>query len=45
MMHTGADPSVVDRGTVQKKNIPYSTKYSQGYNYSNAHLKDFFKLA
>ena len=31
MMDTGADPSVVDRGTVQKMNIPYSTKYSQVY--------------
>ena len=31
MMDTGADPSVVDRCTVQKMNIPYSTKYSQVY--------------
>ena len=31
MMDTGADPSVVDIGTVQKMNIPYSTKYSQEY--------------
>ena len=31
MMDTGADPSVVDRGIVQKMNIPYSTKYSQVY--------------
>ena len=31
MMDTGADLSVVDRGTVQKMNIPYSTKYSQVY--------------
>ena len=31
MMDTGADPSVMDRGTVQKMNIPYSTKYSQVY--------------
>ena len=27
----GSYPSVVDRGTVQKMNIPYSTKYSQVY--------------
>ena len=31
MMETGADPSVVDRCTVQKMNILYSTKYSQVY--------------
>ena len=31
MMNTGADPSVVDRGTVQKMDISYSTKYSQVY--------------
>ena len=31
MMDTGADHSVVDRGTVQKMNVPYSTKYSQVY--------------
>ena len=30
-MDKGADPSVVDRGTVQNMNIPYSTKYSQVY--------------
>ena len=36
MMDKGADPSVVDRGTVQKMNIPYSTMYSQVYGLGTA---------